>query len=210
MPPSVRRYTRRSSSLAAALLVTAVACGRSATEDPTKADAARDIDAPISMIDATPGQPDAAPDAAPDAEVLDCGTPSECAAIWEQHASDRFDAILGDATALAAFLRAVPKGGDLHNHLTGAVYAETYLAWAKADGDCINSTTFSAVYSNQCSASTQPTPTAGTFYDQIVAAWSMQDFVPSAGNTGHDHFSSGDNHTENKDEDSGDDDSVVV
>ena len=30
------------------------------------------------------------------------------------------------------------------------------------------------------------------------------------GNTGHDHFSSGDNHTENKDEDSGDDDSVVV
>jgi len=28
---------------------------------------------------------------------------------------------------LTAFLEQMPKGGDLHNHLTGAVYAETYI-----------------------------------------------------------------------------------
>ena len=46
---------------------------------------------------------------------------------------------------LKVFLKGVPKRGDLHNHLTGAVYAETFLAWGKTDGDCINSTTFAAV-----------------------------------------------------------------
>lgn len=117
-----------------------------------------------------------------------CGTPSECAALWEETTSDKYDALVGGPEAeLAAFLTAVPKGGDLHNHLSGAVYAETYLDWALADGDCINSTTFAAVFSNQCSASTQPTPTMGPFYDSIVHAWSMKDFVEGA-ETGHDHF----------------------
>ena len=117
-----------------------------------------------------------------------CGTPAECAAAWEQNASDRFDALVaGPPDLLAAFLKAVPKGGDLHNHLTGAVYAETYLDWALVDGDCINTTTFGAVYSSQCGAATQPVPTMGTFYDDIVHAWSMEGFVPGI-ETGHDHF----------------------
>lgn len=124
--------------------------------------------------------------ASPDAGES-CGTPAACAALWEQNASDRLDAILGDPAALAAFLRAVPKGGDLHNHLTGAVYAETYLEWARDDGDCINPSTHAVVYAAQCSASTAPVPDPGPFYDEIVRAWSMQDFVAGA-ETGHDHF----------------------
>ncbi len=137
---------------------------------------------------------DAAPlDAAiPDAAVADpdaasCGTPTECAAIWEQAAADRFDDLLDDPVALDAFLRAVPKGGDLHQHLNGAVYAETYLGWADEDGDCINSTSYAAVGSGSCSASNLPVPGPGSFYDQIVRAWSMEGFVAGA-ETGHDHF----------------------
>lgn len=38
---------------------------------------------------------------------------------------------------LTAFLRAMPKGGDLHNHLVGTVYAENFIAWAIADGRCL-------------------------------------------------------------------------
>ncbi len=125
--------------------------------------------------------------AATDGGKGDCGTPAECAAVWEQAASDHYDGVLGDPAALQAFLKAVPKGGDLHNHLTGAVYAETYLDWARADGDCVNSTTFSAVYKSQCSASTQAVPSSGAFFDQIVHAWSMKDFVAGS-ETGHDHF----------------------
>src|SRR4029078_8563763 len=47
--------------------------------------------------------------------------------------------------------------------------------------------TYSVVFASQCSAATQPTPTNGAFYDAIVRAWSMKDFVAGA-ETGHDHF----------------------
>ncbi len=42
--------------------------------------------------------------------------------------------------ARTAFLQAMPKGGDLHSHLSGAVYAETWLAWAVEDGLCLDLT----------------------------------------------------------------------
>jgi adenosine deaminase len=140
------------------------------------------------LVDA--GVPDDA--AAPDAFEVDaapppCGTLDECAAVWEENAAQRLDAITTDSSALAAFMHAVPKGGDLHNHLTGAVYAETYLEWARADGDCIVPTTHTAVYGSSCSATTRAVPTSGSFYDELVQAWSMQDFVPGA-ESGHDHF----------------------
>ena len=124
----------------------------------------------------------------PAAPTCTSGTPAECGAAWEQHAADQFDAVVGNPGALGAFLTEMPKGGDLHQHLTGAVYAETFLGWAKTDGDCINSTTYASVFANQCSASTMPTPTMGAFYDAIVHAWSMKDFVATPTSTGHDHF----------------------
>lgn len=40
--------------------------------------------------------------------------------------------------ALRIFLRGMPKGGDLHNHLGGAIYAEDFLEWAEAKGFCVN------------------------------------------------------------------------
>ncbi len=39
---------------------------------------------------------------------------------------------------IRAVIREMPKGGDLHIHLSGAPYAETYLAWAAEDGLCID------------------------------------------------------------------------
>lgn len=37
-----------------------------------------------------------------------------------------------------AVVREMPKGGDLHIHLSGAPYAETYLGWAAEDGLCVD------------------------------------------------------------------------
>lgn len=130
--------------------------------------------------------PDApATDAPPDTSTPCTGTPTECAVVSEQRASDKFDSLTSQPELLAEFLKAMPKGGDLHNHLNGAIYAETVLEWAKEDGNCINTSSFAAVSS--CTGSTQPVPTSGSFYDQIVRAWSMKDFVPGA-QTGRDHF----------------------
>jgi adenosine deaminase len=48
----------------------------------------------------------------------------------------RFEAIRTQPEALAAFLAAMPKGADLHNHAGGAVAPENFLAWALGDGAC--------------------------------------------------------------------------
>src|SRR5258707_4357093 len=40
---------------------------------------------------------------------------------------------------LRQVLQAMPKGGDLHNHLSGSVYAESYLRYAADDGICVDS-----------------------------------------------------------------------
>ena len=44
---------------------------------------------------------------------------------------------------LRAFLSDFPKGADLHVHLSGAVYAETFIRDAGEDGLCVDKTSFS-------------------------------------------------------------------
>jgi len=47
--------------------------------------------------------------------------------------------------ALHAFLTGMPKGADLHMHLSGAIYAETFIDNAIADHLCVNTTTLAFV-----------------------------------------------------------------
>ena len=66
----------------------------------------------------------------------------------EQRAVRAFEAARTDkanALALEAFLAKMPKGGDLHMHLSGAVYAETFLKEAAADNLCVNPKALSLV-----------------------------------------------------------------
>lgn len=129
---------------------------------------------------------DAGSDAKADA---DCGTPTACALADEERAANQLEQVESDPVALDKFLTAVPKGGDLHNHLSGAVYAETYLGWAKSEGGyCITTSSLSLSTSCSNSATTSPIPNAGdALFLQVVRAWSMQDFVAGS-ETGHDHF----------------------
>ncbi|MCX5411161.1 adenosine deaminase [Streptomyces sp. NBC_00059] len=89
--------------------------------------------------------------------------------------------------ATARFFRDLPKGGDLHNHLSGAVRTEYLIQLAAEDGLCIDAT-MTAV-EPPCAAGTRPAADARTdaaFRQEIIRAWSMQDFPP--GESGHDHF----------------------
>jgi hypothetical protein len=174
-------------TLSATLAVSACSSASSTAGEPADgADASpdpgtggNDSGTPTPMGDAgpVPGK-DAGPPKIP------CASPAAC----EQAAQDNLMAASTNAKDLAAFVKGMPKGADLHNHLSGAVYAETYLDLARKDGDCINQSTYSAVFANQCSASNVAAPSSGAFFDQIVAAWSMQGFVPGGAQTGHDHF----------------------
>ena len=47
------------------------------------------------------------------------------------------DSVADSPPRLRIFLQRMPKGGDLHNHSSGAVYAEDFLRWAAAGGLCL-------------------------------------------------------------------------
>jgi adenosine deaminase len=99
------------------------------------------------------------------------------------------DGIRDDPIALNEFMRELPKGGDIHNHLSGAVYAESMIAWGAADGLCIDTMTFFSSFP-PCNAAQLPIAKALTdniLYNEIIAAWSMRGFVPGE-ISGHDHF----------------------
>lgn len=111
----------------------------------------------------------------------------------EQKAAGYFESIRKSPPKQLAFLLKMPKGGDLHNHLSGAVYAEHYIEWAAEKGLCINTTTMSlSVPSSpsQCTADQTPANkalTSSVLYRQMVDAWSMRNWQLS-GQSGHDHF----------------------
>src|SRR5215469_1802007 len=63
----------------------------------------------------------------------------------EQKTARYFDSVRTQPLLLHAFLAQMPKGGDLHNHLSGAVYAESFIQWAAQDGLCVDRVTLSLV-----------------------------------------------------------------
>jgi adenosine deaminase/adenosine deaminase CECR1 len=111
----------------------------------------------------------------------------------EQRTARHFETIRSRPPQLFAFLRRMPKGGDLHNHLSGAIYAENFIRWAAEQGLCVNQTTMSFVTCDQ-TPSQEPNPvpastalTNGVLYRQLVDAMSMRNWQLS-GQSGHDHF----------------------
>src|ERR1700733_7467049 len=66
------------------------------------------------------------------------GTASPVAAAGspEARTAQYFASLTPDSAERLTFLKAMPKGGDLHNHLVGAIYAESWLRWAAEDGLC--------------------------------------------------------------------------
>lgn len=54
----------------------------------------------------------------------------------EAEASALFDEAVKSPATLRMFVAAMPKGGDLHNHLSGTPWAEDYLGWAAQAGLC--------------------------------------------------------------------------
>lgn len=112
----------------------------------------------------------------------------------EQKTARYLDSIRRQPPLLLAFLHDMPKGGDLHNHLTGAVYAEDLLDWAASDGFCVDRTT-SVLLGAPCDSCEHYTPKPSIrcaygdhiLYNQIIDAWSMRNWRPGD-ESGHDHF----------------------
>ena len=119
----------------------------------------------------------------------------------EQRTSLGLETARTNPLQLRAFLRKMPKGADLHNHLGGAIYAESLIRAGAEDGLCVNTATLSYVRPQTSPENATPPATCGDgkvpvaqafkdqhLYDALIDAFSMRGFVPSPGITGHDHF----------------------
>jgi adenosine deaminase len=119
----------------------------------------------------------------------------------EQRAIRAFNSAKQSPLELNAFLRRMPKGADLHMHLSGAIYAETFIKDAAADLLCVDPKAMSFFKPKATTRSLPPQPVCGEgnvraedafknqkLYDALVDSFSMRSFVPSAGTSGHDQF----------------------
>ena len=101
-----------------------------------------------------------------------------------------FASIKNDPSLLLEFLTRMPKGGDLHNHLSGAIYAESFLRWAADDGLCVVTATFSIVGGTCDATAGRPPATdivrSGALFSQAIDAMSMRHWDLAL--NGHDHF----------------------
>jgi adenosine deaminase len=119
----------------------------------------------------------------------------------ERRASLSLEAVRVNPLDLRVLLRKMPKGADLHNHLSGAIYAESWIRAGAEDQLCINAATLSFVKpaisrddpASRGGCDNGKIPASQAFqdqhlYDALVDAFSMRGFVPIEGATAHDHF----------------------
>ncbi len=114
----------------------------------------------------------------------------------EQRTARYLESIRNSPPLLEAFLREMPKGGDLHNHLSGAIYAESYLQFAIRDGLCIDQKAL-AFAAAPCDEAHNTVPAESALanpflYRVLIDALSMRDFrpysQPGISESGEDHF----------------------
>ena len=90
---------------------------------------------------------------------------------------------------LYAFLLRMPKGGDLHNHLAGANYAENLIHAAAESNLCVNMQALAIM--RTCAGSdlmeAKQADKQNPAFNALIDAFSMRDFVPGR-ESAHDHF----------------------
>jgi len=119
-----------------------------------------------------------------------CATSHGVSLTNEERTAAWLDAHRDRPPMVRMFLQRMPKGADLHTHLSGAVYAESYVAWAAAEGLCVE--TASSKITSCCRPTCDNRPVADALHDQhfynaLVDSLSMRNLADRR-QSGHDHF----------------------
>lgn len=134
------------------------------------------------------------------AAAVFCAMPQAQAANANEEATKRHFAALvapGKEPKLAEltmFFTLMPKGGDLHHHYSGAIYAEQYLQWVDKEGFCVNKSNYQIDTSKTLTKTEQAKPLAeraclsgvdtlqdNTFLANLLQRWSDKDFYNHSG-----------------------------
>src|ERR1035438_3414870 len=93
-----------------------------------------------------------------------------------------FEHIRNNTAELTAFFSQMPKGGDLHNHYSGSVYAETYINYVVQQDYVINTNTLEVQAAmpkdgaNWAHFSTlNKNKTLGAYEQKLIQKWSVKD-----------------------------------
>ncbi|MFE3870414.1 adenosine deaminase [Flavobacterium sp. ZS1P70] len=101
---------------------------------------------------------------------------------YSQSANTYFEKIRDNEAALTAFFSQMPKGGDLHHHYSGSIYAEPLLAHAIADNFYLNTETMDVLKEKPSTGSWEQFSTLkrnGTldvYKQKIMQKWSVKDY----------------------------------
>ena len=112
----------------------------------------------------------------------------------EEKTAKYMESVRHQPELLLPFLQAMPKGGDLHVHLYGAIYAESMIDWASENALCVDRSTSKLIHAacDSCEPYRNKPSVRCAYqdhilYDQLVDAWSMRNWH-AAEESGHDHF----------------------
>ncbi len=112
----------------------------------------------------------------------------------EERTAKYLESVRHQPGLLLAFLQEMPKGGDLHVHLAGAIYAESMIDWASENALCVDRSTSKLIRAacDSCEPyKVKPSVRCAyqdhILYDQLVDAWSMRNWHREE-ESGHDHF----------------------
>jgi len=112
----------------------------------------------------------------------------------EEKTAKYLDSVRHQPPLLLAFLAQMPKGGDLHVHLSGAIYAESLIDWASENALCVDRGMAKLIRAacDSCETYTYKPSVRCAYqdhvlYNQLVDGWSMRNWRREE-ESGHDHF----------------------
>ncbi|MES2576836.1 MAG: adenosine deaminase [Bacteroidota bacterium] len=101
---------------------------------------------------------------------------------YSQAPNDYFEKIRNNEAELTAFFSQMPKGGDLHHHYSGSIYAEPLLQHAIADDFYLNTETMDVLKERPSNGNWEQFSTLksnGTleaYKQKIMQKWSVKDY----------------------------------
>ena len=101
---------------------------------------------------------------------------------YSQSTNTYFEKIRDNEAALTAFFSQMPKGGDLHHHYSGSIYAEPLLAHAIADNFYLNTETMDVLKEKPSSGNWEQFSTLknrgelDVYKQKIMQKWSVKDY----------------------------------
>ncbi|MDR6846029.1 adenosine deaminase [Flavobacterium granuli] len=101
---------------------------------------------------------------------------------FAQSANQYFEKIRDNEVELTAFFAQMPKGGDLHHHYSGSIYAEPLLAHAIAEDFYLNTQTMTVSQEKESGAdwvlfsTLQKNGELDAYKQKIMQKWSVKDY----------------------------------